>query len=160
MPRSTLSSLRPMALRSPSAACATSCCNIDTHYQYYKRDGNWNYEPVKTTKRVADGSVDIAVDKPGAHFAAGEFRPLPARSLERRSERAGDIGCVRRRLLRRIQCRHAGHARDRARQGRVCAGDNMTVAVTARSAGRLTINVVGDRLLATKRATSSRALRR
>ena len=29
---------------------------IDTHYQFYKRDGSWNYEPVKTTKRVADGT--------------------------------------------------------------------------------------------------------
>ena len=41
---------------------------IDTHYQFYKRDGSWNYEPVKTTKRVADGTVDTAIDKAG-HIA-------------------------------------------------------------------------------------------
>ena len=95
---------------------------IDTHYQFYKRDGSWNYEPVKTTKRVANGTIDTTLDKAGAHFAAGEFRPLPARSLDRRSERAADVGRVRRRLLCRGQCRHAGHARSRARQGRLHAG--------------------------------------
>ena len=35
---------------------------IDTHYQFYKRDGAWNYEPVKTTTRVADGTVDATID--------------------------------------------------------------------------------------------------
>ena len=34
------------------------------------------------------------------------------------------------------------------------AGDTMTVAVTARSAGRLTLNVFGDRLLATQHAAT------
>ena len=56
-----------------------------------------------------------------AHFAAGEFRPLPARSLDRRSQRAGDFGRVRRRLLCRCQRGYARHARTRARQGRVRA---------------------------------------
>ena len=36
---------------------------IDTHYQLYKRDGSWNYEPVKTTKRVADGTIDDDADR-------------------------------------------------------------------------------------------------
>ena len=36
-------------------------------------------------------------------------------------------------------------------------GDTMTVAVTARTAGRLTLNVIADRLLASHRPTSSRA---
>ena len=92
---------------------------IETHYQFYKRDGSWNYEPVKTTKRVADGTIDTDHRPRGAHFAAGEFRPLPARSLDRRSERAADLGRVRCRLLCRGQRRHAGHAGDRARQGRL-----------------------------------------
>ncbi len=56
---------------------------IDTHYQFYKRDGQWNFEPVKTTTRVADGSVDTTPDKPGQHRAAGAFRPLPAASCDR-----------------------------------------------------------------------------
>ena len=37
---------------------------IETHYQFYKQNGHWNYEPVKTTKRVADGTIDTTLDKP------------------------------------------------------------------------------------------------
>ncbi len=46
-------------------------------------------------------------------------------------------------------------------KGEYAPGDTMTVAVTARSAGRLTLNVVGDRLLASQtRPTSSKASRK
>src|SRR5262247_440748 len=37
---------------------------VETKYQYYRRDGVWDFEPVKTTKRVADGQVDVAADRP------------------------------------------------------------------------------------------------
>ena len=34
-------------------------------YQYYRRDGRWDYEPVKSTRRLADGRIDVAGDRPG-----------------------------------------------------------------------------------------------
>src|SRR5262249_7221125 len=43
---------------------------VETKYQWYRRDGVWNFEPVKTTRRVktprpvAEGQVDFAADKP------------------------------------------------------------------------------------------------
>ena len=37
---------------------------VETSYQWYRRDGGWDFEPVKTTKRVADGQLDVAADKP------------------------------------------------------------------------------------------------
>jgi hypothetical protein len=46
---------------------------IDTHYQFYKRDGQWNFEPVKTTTRVADGTVDTTPGKPGHLSLAVHF---------------------------------------------------------------------------------------
>ena len=49
---------------------------VETRYQWYRQSGSWDYEPVKTTRRVADGQVDVAADAPGAHFAAGELGPL------------------------------------------------------------------------------------
>src|SRR4029078_7827993 len=33
-------------------------------YQWYRQNSSWDYEPVKTTKRIADGDVAIAADKP------------------------------------------------------------------------------------------------
>ncbi|MGE0847201.1 MAG: alpha-2-macroglobulin, partial [Flavobacteriaceae bacterium] len=34
----------------------------ETRFQWYQADGQWNYEPVVTTKRVASGDVDVAAD--------------------------------------------------------------------------------------------------
>src|SRR3954469_9024495 len=31
---------------------------IERRYQYYRRDGRWEYEPVKSTRRMADGRID------------------------------------------------------------------------------------------------------
>ncbi len=50
------------------------------------------------------------------HRDAGDLGPLPARRRERRPQHSADVGDVRRRLLRRRVGRHAGPARDRARQ--------------------------------------------
>src|SRR5688500_13341268 len=38
---------------------------IERRYQYYRRDGRWEYEPVKSTKRMADGRIDVAAGQPG-----------------------------------------------------------------------------------------------
>jgi len=123
---------------------------IDTHYQFYKRDGQWNFEPVKTTTRVADGSVDTAPDKPGhialpVHF--GRYRlqvatsdPIgPATSVDFDAgwyvEASADTPDMLQLALDKPEYK---------------PGDTMTVAVTARTAGRLTINVIGAKLLASQ----------
>jgi alpha-2-macroglobulin len=46
-----------------------SLYKIDNEYQWYNTDGHWDYEALKSSKRIADGSVDIAADAP-AKFAA------------------------------------------------------------------------------------------
>ena len=89
---------------------------VETRYQWYRRDGTWDFEPMKTTKRVADGQIDVAADKPGAHLGSGAMGPLSPRSVDQRSQRPGDVGRLRRRLVRGGERRHAGHARNRARQ--------------------------------------------
>ena len=38
---------------------------VEWRYQWYRCDGRWEYEPVKTTRRIADGRIDVAADKPG-----------------------------------------------------------------------------------------------
>jgi len=123
---------------------------IDTHYQFYKRDGEWNYEPVKTTTRVADGNVDATPDKP-ARIALpvnfGRYRlevSMPDANGAVTSvdfdagwyvEASADTPDMLEVALDKAEYR---------------PGDTMTVAVTARSGGRLTLNVVGDRLLASQ----------
>ena len=37
---------------------------VETRYQWYRQNGQWEFEPVKRTERVANGTVDVAADKP------------------------------------------------------------------------------------------------
>src|SRR5262249_61328798 len=36
----------------------------EPRYQWYRRDGSWDFEPVKTTRRVADGQFNVTADTP------------------------------------------------------------------------------------------------
>ena len=125
---------------------------IETHYQFYKRDGSWNFEPVKTTTRVADGAVDATADQPGhivlpVNFGRYQlFVSVPGGSGPTTSvafdsgwyvDASADTPDMLETALDKSEYR---------------PGDTMTVAVTARSAGRVTLNVIGDRLLATQTA--------
>jgi alpha-2-macroglobulin len=123
---------------------------IDTHYQFYKRDGQWNYEPVKTTTRVADGNIDTTPDKPArialpVNFGRYQLQVStadpngPVTSVEFDAGWYVDASADTPDMLQ--------VALDKAEY---LPGDTIMVAVTARSAGRLTLNVVGDRLLASQ----------
>ena len=41
-----------------------SLYRVTRSYQWYNSDGRWGYEPVKSSRRVSDGRVDIAADGP------------------------------------------------------------------------------------------------
>jgi uncharacterized protein YfaS (alpha-2-macroglobulin family) len=123
---------------------------LETHYQFYKRDGSWNFEPVKTTKRVADGTVDVTPDKPGRVSLPVNFGRYrldvatsdpngPDTSVEFDAGWYVDANADTPDMLPIALDKEEYHP-----------GDTMTVAVTARSAGKVTLNVVGDKLLASQ----------
>ena len=123
---------------------------IETHYQYYERDGDWHFEPVKVTKRVADGTIGTSLDRAG-HISVpvsfGRYQltvssPEPNGPVTSVAFDAGwyvDANADTPDMLET--------ALDKSEYR---PGDVMTVAVTARTAGRLTLNVIGDRLLASQ----------
>jgi uncharacterized protein YfaS (alpha-2-macroglobulin family) len=39
-----------------------SLYRIDSNYEWYNSDGHWSYEPVKSSKRIAQGAIDIPAD--------------------------------------------------------------------------------------------------
>ncbi len=136
----------------PQSGLHYQLLRIDTHYQYYKRDGVWDFQPVKTTTRVGDGTIDVAPDKPGrislpVHF--GRYRldvaaanpNGPDTSVNFDAGWYVDAKADTPDMLQVALDKPEYHA-----------GDTMTVAVTARNAGEVTLNVVGDRLLATQTA--------
>jgi alpha-2-macroglobulin len=123
---------------------------IDSRYQWYRQNSSWEYEPVKTTKRVADGEVSVAPDKPGQL----SFQPETGRyRLDIKTTDAnGPITSVQ----FDVGWYSDGSAdtpdllETSIDKAEYAAGDTMTVTVNARTAGLLTVNVLGDRLLTTQ----------
>src|SRR6185295_2814353 len=37
---------------------------LEQRWQWYSRDGSWNFEPITQTRRVATGTVDAGADAP------------------------------------------------------------------------------------------------
>src|SRR5262249_57187301 len=117
--------------------------------QWYRRDGCGNWESIKGPRRVADATIDVAADKPAritAPVTWGRYRlevstgdtggAMTTFSFDAGfyAEASADTPDLLELALDKPEYR---------------AGDTMTVAVTARSAGKLTLNVVGDRVVHT-----------
>ena len=121
---------------------------VETSYQWYRQNGSWEFEPVKRTQRVADGTVDVTADKP-ARIS------LPVRWGRYRLEvsTAGQNGVTTSLIF--DAGFYAESSADTPDLLEVAldkndfkSGDSMNVLVTARTAGRLTLNVFTDRLVA------------
>ena len=125
---------------------------VENKYQWYRRDGNWNYEPIKKTERVADGTLNVAAGQPGRIAAPvqwGRYRldvssaesggPTTSLSFDAGyyAEASADTPDMLEMALDKPEYR---------------PGEGMTVALTSRTAGVATISVIGNKLLATVRA--------
>ncbi len=123
---------------------------IESHYQWYRQNSSWDYEPVKSTKRVADGDVAVAPGQPGQL----SFQPESGRyRLDVKTADAdGPITSVQ----FDVGWYSDGSAdtpdllESSVDKPAYASGDTMTVTVNARTAGLLTVNVLGDRLLTTQ----------
>ncbi len=123
---------------------------MESRYQWYRQNSSWDYEPVKSTKRVADGDLTIAANGP----ARISLQPQPGRyRLDVKSNEAdGPITSVQ----FDVGWYSDGSAdtpdllETSIDKPEYLSGDTMTVSVNARAAGLLTINVLGDRLLTTQ----------
>ncbi len=133
----------------PAQGVRYELVKIERRYQYYRRDGRWEYEPVKSTQRVTDGRIDVAVDKPGRISlpvtwgryrldVSSDDRSIPPTSVTFDAGFYSDASADTPDLLE--------IALDKTEYA---AGETMTVAVTARTAGKVTLNVVADKLLTT-----------
>jgi uncharacterized protein YfaS (alpha-2-macroglobulin family) len=123
---------------------------IESRYQWYRQSSSWEYEPVKSTSRVADGDLSIVADNP----ARITLSPQPGRyRLDVKSADADGP-------LTSVQFDVGWYSDGSADTPDLLetsidkpeyqSGDTMAVSVNARSAGKLTINVLGDRLLTTQ----------
>jgi uncharacterized protein YfaS (alpha-2-macroglobulin family) len=123
---------------------------LESRYQWYRENSYWDFEPVKSTTRVADGDLTVAADKP----ARITLQPQPGRyRLDVKSaEPDGPITSVQ----FDVGWYSNGSAdtpdllETSIDKPQYQSGDTMVVSVNARSAGKLTVNVLGDRLLTTQ----------
>lgn len=125
---------------------------MESRYQWYRQNSSWQYEPIKSTKRVADGDLNVAADKP-AHI---QLAPQPGRY--RLDVKSTDANGPLTSVTFDVGWYSDGSAdtpdllETSIDQPQYQSGDTMTVSVNARTAGKLTINVLGDRLLTTQTA--------
>jgi uncharacterized protein YfaS (alpha-2-macroglobulin family) len=122
---------------------------LERRYQWYRQDTRWEYEPVQSTRRIADGRVDVTADKPGriaAPVTWGRYRLQvtsedpngPSTSVQFDAGWYAEASADTPDMLEIALDKAEYHP-----------GDAMTVAVSARTAGKVTLSVVGDRLLTT-----------
>jgi uncharacterized protein YfaS (alpha-2-macroglobulin family) len=123
---------------------------LESTYQWYRQSSSWEYEPVKSTKRVADGDLTIVADKPSRVTLApqpGRYR-LDVKSAEADGPLTSvqfDVGWYSDGSADTPDLLETSIDKPEYQ-----SGDTMVVSVNARSAGKLTINVLGDRLLTTQ----------
>jgi uncharacterized protein YfaS (alpha-2-macroglobulin family) len=123
---------------------------IESRYQWYRQSSSWEYEPVKSTTRVTDGDLTIAADKPSRITLSphpGRYR-LDVKSTEADGPLTSvqfDVGWYSDGSADSPDLLETSIDKPEYQ-----AGDTMVVSVNARSAGKLTINVLGDRLLTTQ----------
>ena len=123
---------------------------MESRYQWYRQNSSWEYEPVKSTSRVADGDLTLTADK----AARVGLAPQPGRyRLDVKSTEAdGPVTSVQ----FDVGWYSDGSAdtpdllETSIDKPEYISGDTITVSVNARSAGKLTVNVLGDRLLTTQ----------
>lgn len=123
---------------------------IESRYQWYRQGSSWEFEPVKSTKRVADGDLAIVAERP-SRIA---LQPQPGRyRLDVKSTEAdGPLTSV----TFDVGWYSDGSAdtpdllETSIDKPDYVFGETVTVTVNAKTAGKLTVNVIGDRLLATQ----------
>jgi uncharacterized protein YfaS (alpha-2-macroglobulin family) len=123
---------------------------IETSYQWYRQNGQWEYEPVKRTERIANGTIDTVADKPARlslpvkwgryrlEISTGEPNgPITSVGFDAGfyADAASDTPDLLEVALDKPDYK---------------PGETMNVSVTARTAGRLTVNVFTDRLVASQ----------
>ncbi|MFN4935147.1 alpha-2-macroglobulin family protein [Bradyrhizobium sp.] len=123
---------------------------IESRYQWYRQNSYWEYEPVKSTRRVGDGDLTISANKP----ARLSFQPEAGRY--RLDVKSADADGPVTSLQFDVGWYTDGSAdtpdllETSLDKPQYQSGDTMVVTVNARTAGKLTVNVLGDRLLTTQ----------
>ncbi|MGL5136649.1 MAG: MG2 domain-containing protein, partial [Beijerinckiaceae bacterium] len=119
---------------------------VNRNYQWFFVDGRWNFEAVKTTRRVADGEVALTAEQPGrieAKIEWGSYRLDVQASGADGAETAVlfDVGFQPEAKAEtpdvlEVSLDKTGYA----------AGETMQLRLNPRFAGKATLAIIGDKL--------------
>ncbi|GJD84714.1 alpha-2-macroglobulin family protein [Methylobacterium haplocladii] len=123
-----------------------SLVKVEKNYQWYREDGRWQFEPVKSTRKAADGRIDIRADTPAritAPVSFGNYRleatvagqPLAAASVSFTVGWGGGESADVPDLLDLTLDKPA-----------YAAGERLRARLQPKFAGTATLAIVGDRL--------------
>jgi uncharacterized protein YfaS (alpha-2-macroglobulin family) len=129
-----------------------SLYRITSDYQWYKQDGRWNFEQVKSSRRVADGAVDLtpnAAARIAAVVGLGHYR------LDLRDDDPSDS-----QTSTTFDVGWSGEAKAETPdlldvtldKPAYSSGDTIKLKIASRSDGKATLAVVGDGVKATVEA--------
>ncbi|HRX36782.1 MAG TPA: alpha-2-macroglobulin, partial [Aestuariivirga sp.] len=123
---------------------------LSRSWQWFNVDGDWRYEGITRTSKLANGTVDFAADKPAdfsRNLSWGEYRlevtadgMTPASFDFSSGYYYGDTS----------KADTPDNLKVALDKTDVSAGDTINVKIDARYAGKVTVQIVGDRLLATQ----------
>ena len=144
---------RPTARRSRAASFKWELLRLDQRWQWYSRDGQWNYETVTTTRRIGGGTVNASVRDSRPRIAAqvdwGRYR------LE-----VSAVGSTA--ATSSVTFNSGWHASDNLDSPEMLdialdkpsykAGETARVKIASKQAGKVTIAVLSNKLLATQQA--------
>ena len=119
---------------------------LNNAYQWYNSDGRWGYERVKSSKKIADGHIDVAVDKVAAISTPVDYGSY---RLELKTDTGTDAPTA--------ITFHAGWSGEATAdtpdllevtldKAAYNSGDTMKLAVHSRFAGKATLAIAGDAL--------------
>ncbi len=120
---------------------------IETNYQWFSRDGRWDYEAIKNDRKAGDGAIDI-----GADGAATITAAIEEYAQYRISVRAGDAEPSETAFTFWNGWDGGGSATSPDRLDvtldakEYVSGASMKVRVAPRFAGKATLVVIGDKL--------------
>ena len=83
----------PDGTRLARKGVAWNLYKVERRYQWFNSDGRWGFEPVKSTRRVADGRIDVAAARARPHRGPGRVGHLPPRRARRRRRDARRRAC-------------------------------------------------------------------
>ncbi|MBX3548415.1 MAG: alpha-2-macroglobulin family protein [Xanthobacteraceae bacterium] len=119
---------------------------VETRYQWYRVSGSWDYEPVRQTRKIAEGKLDASAEKPvtiSADVPYGRYR-LEVTSSEPNGPAgsyafdSGFYGETSADTPDRLEM-----SIDKAEYNE---GDTLTVSISPRIDGAATVMVVGDKV--------------